>query len=204
MRDFDRANVREWHGPAVSSPASAPSWRGAPKTKEHAISQKLNREIAGIGIDIGKNSPSSKPSTKKIPAEILALRNQLNVLRRSCPKRMVLGNIHRLLLVGLYRLAPGGAGRSEDHKAGDAAALAPRWFPSLLALEISIARRLAVDTGRHSLLDPRDEHRKLALARAGYAGNCSSSASMSDRPRSQRAWQGDGDRRSRFGCCTDC
>ena len=40
-------------------------------------------------------------------AEILVLRHQLNILRRSCPKRATLSNIDRLLLVGLYRLAPG-------------------------------------------------------------------------------------------------
>src|SRR5215471_4424791 len=40
-------------------------------------------------------------------AEILVLRHQLNVLRRGCPKRVVLNSIDRLLLVGLYRLAPG-------------------------------------------------------------------------------------------------
>src|SRR5438309_10426721 len=39
-----------------SSPASEPSWQGAPKTKEHAMSEKLNSKIAVIGIDIGKNS----------------------------------------------------------------------------------------------------------------------------------------------------
>jgi transposase len=30
--------------------------KGAPKTKEHAVSKKLNSEVAVIGIDIGKNS----------------------------------------------------------------------------------------------------------------------------------------------------
>jgi transposase len=39
-----------------SRPSSKPSWQGAPKTKEHAMSEKLNSEIAVIGIDIGKNS----------------------------------------------------------------------------------------------------------------------------------------------------
>ena len=38
---------------------------------------------------------------------ILVLRHQLNVLRRKSPKRVTLGSIDRLLLVGLYRLAPG-------------------------------------------------------------------------------------------------
>jgi hypothetical protein len=39
-------------------------------------------------------------------AEILVLRHQLNVLRRKSPKRMALGNIDRVVLIGLYRLAP--------------------------------------------------------------------------------------------------
>src|SRR5215467_12270265 len=39
-----------------SSPASGPSWRGAPRAKEHAMSQKRSSEVAVIGIDIGKNS----------------------------------------------------------------------------------------------------------------------------------------------------
>jgi hypothetical protein len=38
------------------SPASTPSWRGGTEDKENAMSQKLNGEIAVIGIDIGKNS----------------------------------------------------------------------------------------------------------------------------------------------------
>src|SRR5262249_49633463 len=41
-----------------------------------------------------------------LEAEILVLRHQLNVLRRSSPKRVALSNIDRLLLVSLYRLAP--------------------------------------------------------------------------------------------------
>src|SRR5262245_19910597 len=39
-----------------SRPSSKPSWQGAPKTKERAMSEKLNSEVAVIGIDIGKNS----------------------------------------------------------------------------------------------------------------------------------------------------
>ena len=46
-------------------------------------------------------------SRAALEAEILVLRHQLNVLRRSCPKRVALSSIDRLLLVGLYRLAPG-------------------------------------------------------------------------------------------------
>jgi hypothetical protein len=41
-----------------------------------------------------------------LQAEILILRHQLNVLRRKSPKRVVLGNIDRVVLIGLYRLVP--------------------------------------------------------------------------------------------------
>jgi hypothetical protein len=43
-----------WSGRAPALPAGQ-AGQGAPKTKEHAMSQKLNSEIAVIGIDIGKN-----------------------------------------------------------------------------------------------------------------------------------------------------
>jgi hypothetical protein len=46
-------------------------------------------------------------SRAALEAEILVLRHQLNVLRRKSPKRVPLSSIDRLLLVGLYRLAPG-------------------------------------------------------------------------------------------------
>ena len=44
-----------WSGRAPALPASQ-TGNGAPKTKEHAMSQKHNSKIAVIGIDIGKNS----------------------------------------------------------------------------------------------------------------------------------------------------
>jgi hypothetical protein len=45
-------------------------------------------------------------SRAALQAEVLILRHQLNVLRRKSPKRVVLGNIDRAVLIGLYRLAP--------------------------------------------------------------------------------------------------
>jgi transposase InsO family protein len=45
-------------------------------------------------------------SRAALVAEILVLRHQLNILRRKSPKRVALGSVDRLLLVGLYRLAP--------------------------------------------------------------------------------------------------
>ncbi len=41
-----------------------------------------------------------------LQAEILVLRHQLNVLRRKSAKRVALGSIDRMVLIGLYRLAP--------------------------------------------------------------------------------------------------
>src|SRR5215467_11638801 len=83
-------------------------------------------------------------SRAALEAEILVLRHQLNVLRRKSPKRVALSSIDRLLLVSQ------GAGRSEDYKAGDAAALAPCRPPSLLVLEIPTARWPAANTDGHS------------------------------------------------------
>jgi hypothetical protein len=42
-----------------------------------------------------------------LEAEILVLRQQINVLRRKSPKRFVFGTFDRWLFVGLYRLAAG-------------------------------------------------------------------------------------------------
>src|SRR5262245_50075043 len=42
-----------------------------------------------------------------LQAEILVFGRHRNVLRRSCPKRLALSSIARLLLVSLYRLTPG-------------------------------------------------------------------------------------------------
>src|SRR3954470_11221262 len=46
-------------------------------------------------------------SRAQLEAEILVLRQQINVLRRNSPKRLVFGTFDRLVLVGLYRLVPG-------------------------------------------------------------------------------------------------
>src|SRR5882757_4794994 len=46
-------------------------------------------------------------SKGRLGAEILVLRQQINVLRRNSPKRFVFGTFDRLVFVGLYRLAPG-------------------------------------------------------------------------------------------------
>src|SRR5260221_4094821 len=46
-------------------------------------------------------------SRGRLEAEIVVLRPQINVLRRTSRKRFVFGTFDRLVFVGLYRLVPG-------------------------------------------------------------------------------------------------
>ena len=46
-------------------------------------------------------------SRARLEAEILVLRQQINVLRRKSLKKCVFSNFDRLVLVGLWRLVPG-------------------------------------------------------------------------------------------------
>ena len=46
-------------------------------------------------------------SRASLEAENLALRHQLNILRRRSPKKLTLSNIDRLVFAGLYRWDPG-------------------------------------------------------------------------------------------------
>src|SRR6516225_2224198 len=57
----------------------------------------------------------------------------------------------------------GSTGRTENSQTADGDPLAPRWVPSLLALEISTAWWPAKDTGGHSPAHSRDERREPAL-----------------------------------------
>jgi hypothetical protein len=45
-------------------------------------------------------------SRASLEAEIVALRHQLNVLRRKSMKRLAFSNFDRLIFAGLYRIAP--------------------------------------------------------------------------------------------------
>jgi hypothetical protein len=46
-------------------------------------------------------------SRASLEAEIVALRHQLNVLRKKAPKRLVFSNFDRFVFACLYRIAPG-------------------------------------------------------------------------------------------------
>src|SRR5438128_1833508 len=93
-------------------------------------------------------------SRAALEAENVVLRHQLNVLRRKSPKRVAVSSIDRLLLVGLYRLAPGILEALKIIR------------PETLALEVPTARRSAGDSSGHSPAHSRDERRKPALGRA--------------------------------------
>jgi hypothetical protein len=45
-------------------------------------------------------------SRRALEAENLVLRQQINILRRAAPKRLLIGSIDRLILVDLYRRFP--------------------------------------------------------------------------------------------------
>jgi hypothetical protein len=82
-----------------------------------------------------------------LQAEVLALRHQLNVLKRRAPKRVSVSNIDRLVFARLYHLAPEVLDAVKILKAGDHYQMASRWVPSLVALEIKAARRHSRPTG---------------------------------------------------------
>jgi hypothetical protein len=90
-------------------------------------------------------------------AEILVLRHQLNILRRRSPKRVALGKIDRLVFCGLYRLSPTMLAALRILKPETIIRWHRAWFPSLLALEITTARRPAKDPRGHSPPHSRDE-----------------------------------------------
>src|SRR2546425_1725973 len=75
-------------------------------------------------------------SRAELEAEILVLRQQINVLRRRMPKRPHLNNADRFLFVALslVSLRPWDVC---DCQAGDDHSLAPRWVSGVLALAIT-------------------------------------------------------------------
>src|SRR6478672_8989926 len=106
-------------------------------------------------------------SKASLEAEILALRHQLNVLRRTSPRRAVLSNFDRMIFVCLYRIAP----RILDAitiGAGNGYSVASGRLSLLLALEIASACRQAQRPARNSATDPGDEPGQSALGRSPH------------------------------------
>ena len=73
--------------------------------------------------------------------------------------------VDRLLFAGLY-LGTWYFGCLENPQTGDGDPLAPRWVPSLLALEITAVRRSTEDTRRDPPSHSGDERREPTLGSA--------------------------------------
>jgi hypothetical protein len=71
-----------------------------------------------IATSLCQSAGRYPPSPWDLEAEIVALRHQLNVLRRKSPKRLAFSKFDRLIFAGLYRIAPGVTCLG-DHAAGD-------------------------------------------------------------------------------------
>jgi hypothetical protein len=59
-----------------------------------------------LRISSRRHPASHCPTRASLEAEIVALRHQLNVLRRKSPKRLAFSKFDRLIFASLYRIAP--------------------------------------------------------------------------------------------------
>src|SRR6266480_7945848 len=104
-------------------------------------------------------------SRASLEIEILALRHQLNILRRKSPKRPIFRRIDRLVFVGLYGLAPDVLSALTIVRP-DTVIRWHRAFQIVLALEIEPPLwSTGCDVG-NSAADPRDEHRQPVVGSA--------------------------------------
>jgi hypothetical protein len=106
-------SMRNWHQGNPGMPRGAP-----PRKKDLSLPQTQNSCLTSANRSIVRSMSDLCRliwcgliglfrSRAALEAEILVLRHQLSVVRRKSPKRTTLVSIDRLLLVGLYRLAPG-------------------------------------------------------------------------------------------------
>ena len=96
-------------------------------------------------------------SRASLEAENLALRHQLNILRRRSPKKPDSRQYRPAGICGVISFGPRYSGRSDNHQAGDADPLAPRWVSTVLAVEIETSRWPAKDRTGGSAAHSRDE-----------------------------------------------
>jgi hypothetical protein len=105
-------------------------------------------------------------SRATIKAEILVLRQQINVLRRANRMRLRFGSIDRLILGGVCRQLP----EMYDTLAIVRPDTVIRWhragFRFVLALEIATPPRSTNGAVGNSPADPRDEHRQPVMGSA--------------------------------------
>jgi hypothetical protein len=100
-----------------------------------------------------------------LEAENLMLRQQINVLRRTWPKRPAFSWTDRLIFVGLWRLLPNVRASLTIVKPDTPAPMASRGVQSILALEVEVAQRAADRAVGDTPRDPRHEPCQPALGR---------------------------------------
>src|SRR6266571_7289501 len=124
----------------------------------------------------------------KLEAEILVLRQQINVLRRTAPKRLLLSSIDRLIFVGLYRLFPDVRGALAIVKPETVI----RWHRA--GFRAYWRRRSGPRAGRPQHRSNYAGSSTMSVwptrsgARHGSMVSCLSSALRSGRPRSPSTW----------------
>jgi hypothetical protein len=107
-------------------------------------------------------------SKSQLAAENAALRQQVIVLQRKVRGRVQLTDKWSPVLHSVLSLVSVGSERHHDRPARDAAALASRGPPSLLALEIQELRRTATHLGGIAGVDPAHESWEQALGSAAH------------------------------------
>src|ERR1700731_708306 len=138
-------------------------------------------------------------SRAALEAEILTLRQQINVLRRTAPKKQTFSAIDRLIFVCLYRLLPG----VRDALAIVKPETVVKWHR--VGFRLYWRWKSKARGGRPTVpLEIRKLIRERALPircgeRLGSMESCSSSASISDRPAWPSTWSGDEIRRPKAG-----
>ena len=94
-----RENAVERHRDRLSLPQIPSAWPERPN-------RAMNAGCSSFSICSGGSSWTSSGRGRSLEGEVIALRHQLNVLRRSTPKRPALRSFDRLIFILLYRLAP--------------------------------------------------------------------------------------------------
>jgi hypothetical protein len=119
----------------------------------------LCRLIFGMVIDLLR-------SRVVLEAEIMVLRQQINVLRRTRPRRPIFISIDRLMLGGVCRLFPKIYDALAIVRPGHCDPLASCRFQIVLALAIATPLRPTNGAVRNSPADPRDEPRQPVVGSA--------------------------------------
>src|SRR5580704_8593868 len=139
-------------------------------------------------------------SRAAIEVEILTLRQQINVLRRTAPKKQTFSSIDRLIFVCLYRLLPG----VRDALAIVKPETVVKWHRA--GFRLYWRWKSGARGGRPTVpLEIRRLIREMSIANPLWGAprihgeNSSSSASISDRRAWPSTWSGDETRRPKAG-----